>query len=405
MDSLTPAKTFNAGDIIISQGEIGNCAYFIQDGRVEIIVEKSSGQKLCIGTRGAGSIIGEMAIVDNQPRNATIRALEPCNLLEISKEDFSRSVKTANPIVRLIAQVILMRYRDILHRSQNLLMDSGDDSTLEVLEREFAQQSNVVEAVRMANEFKFAIAEKQLFLHYQPIMDLNTSNVLGFEALLRWHHPRDGVLQPDSFIPMAEDSGLIVEATRWAFREACETLKRLETALKPQKQLFMSVNFSAADFEEENMFAALHQILQETGTDPEKIHIEITERLLLQEPTNVKFTLNQCRACGMGVAIDDFGTGYSSLGYLHSYPINILKIDRSFIKKMGDDPLSIGLVKSILTLSENMGVKIIAEGVETLAEVQLLKELRCGIAQGYYFARPMSEGDLISMLSPPSPVV
>ncbi len=398
MESISSTKTFSAGEIIMAQGEAGHCAYFIQDGKVEIIVQQLNGDVLSMGTRGAGSIIGEMAIVDDQPRSATIRALENCQLLEISKEDFSRSVKTANPIVRLISQVIVMRYRDILRRSHTLLTDVGDAISLEMLEREYAEQSNVLSVIKLANEFKFAISNKQLFLQYQPIVDLHTSEVLGFEALMRWNHPVEGIIPPDEFIPMAEDSGLIVEATNWAFRESCLALHRIENKLKPAHKLFMSINFSATDFEEESFFENFSRILQETKTDPTQIHLEITERLLLQQPTDVKSTLSKCRAAGMGVAIDDFGTGYSSLGYLHQYPINILKIDRSFIRKMLGDPLSMGLIKSILTLNENMGLKIIAEGVETFAEVQLLREMNCAIAQGYYFSRPMDEESLVTTL-------
>jgi len=398
MDSLSAAKTFCAGEIIMTQGDVGHCAYFIQDGRVEILVEKATGELLCMGTRGAGSIIGEMAIVDDQPRSATIRALENCNLLEISKEDFSRGVRTANPIVRLVSQDIVMRYRDILRRSHTLLSDVGDALSLELLEREYAEQSNVLEVIKLANDFKQALTLGQLFLQYQPIVDLNTAEVIGFEALMRWYHPENGIIPPDEFIPMAEDSGLIVEATEWAFRESCLALKRIEQELSSKNAMFMSVNFSATDFEEVNFFDKFSAILKETDTRPERIHLEITERLLLQQPTNVKITLQKCRDAGMGVAIDDFGIGYSSLSYLHEYPINILKIDRSFVQKMSNDLLSRGLIKSILSLSENMGMKIIAEGVETLEEVQLLRDMNCSIAQGYFFSKPMNESDLISIL-------
>jgi len=398
MDSLSAAKKFCAGEIIMTQGDVGQCAYFIQDGKVEIVVEKATGELLCMGTRGAGSIIGEMAIFDDQPRSATVKALETCNLLEISKEDFSRGVRAANPIVRLVSQVIVMRYRDILRRSHTLLSDVGDALSLELLEREYAEQSNVLKVIKLANDFKQALSRRELFLQYQPIVDLNTTEVIGFEALMRWNHPENGIIPPDEFIPMAEGSGLIVEATEWAFREACFALKRIEQELSAKKAMFMSVNISATDFEEVNFVDKFFAILKETGTRPEKIHLEITERLLLQQPTNVKNTLQKCRDAGMGVAIDDFGTGYSSLSYLHEYPINILKIDRSFVQKMSNDLLSRGLIKSILSLSENMGMKIIAEGVETLEEVQLLRDMNCSIAQGYFFSRSLNESDLISTL-------
>lgn len=403
MDTPKAEKLFKAGEVIMSQGEMGTCAYFIQEGRVQIVVEKTDGSFLDMGTRGPGSIIGEMAIVDNQPRSATIQSLESCTLLEITKEDFARSVKGANPIVRLISQVILMRYRDILRRSQTLTENGPESPSLEDSERAYAEQSNVVESIKLANEFKVAIVGQQLILHYQPIYSIATGRVLGFEALMRWQHPQRGLVAPDNFIPMAEDSGLIIEASRWALEEVCQMLTRLD-AIRPDLQdLYMSVNFSATDFEESNFLEVFSAILERNKTSARRIQIEITERLLLKKPKNVKETLDGCRKLGMKIVIDDFGTGYSSLSSLHQYPIDTLKIDRSFVHDMRRDKSVLGLVKSILTLSENMGIDIVAEGVEALEEAQLLAQLNCDSAQGYYFSHPVSENKLWALLELSNP--
>jgi diguanylate cyclase len=219
---------------------------------VGIVVEKSNGKLLHMGTRGHGSVIGEMAIVDNQPRSANIKSLENCTLLEITKDDFARSVRGADPIVRLIAQVILMRYWDILRRYQALFADSADSPSPEELEREYAEQINVVEAIKMANEFKVAIATQQLILNYQPILSIATGRILGFEALMRWQHTERGLIPPDMFIPMAEDSGLILGASRWAIREVCQMINRLDQARPDMQDLYVSVNLSAADSDDEN---------------------------------------------------------------------------------------------------------------------------------------------------------
>ncbi|MDX1490508.1 MAG: EAL domain-containing protein [Pseudohongiellaceae bacterium] len=404
MDTLQAEKVFNAGEIIMTQGEMGSCAYLIQQGRVGIVVEKEDGRLLQMGTRGPGSIIGEMAIVDSQPRSATIKSLEKCTLLEITKEDFARSVDSASPIVRLISQVILMRYRDILRRSQHLISDSPEFPSPEILEREYAESINVVEAIKMANEFKVAIATKQLYLNYQPIVSIETGEIVAFEALMRWQHPERGFIPPDEFIPMAEDSGLIVDATRWAVREVCHMLGRLDAQRPDLSKLYISVNFSTADFEEESFLEQLYTTMEQENTQPGRIAIEITERLLMRQPTNVKQTLDKCRAKGMHVAIDDFGTGYSSLSYLHQYPIDTLKIDQSFIRKMREDDSVKGLVKSIVALSENLNFRIIAEGVEELEEAQFLQELNCGLAQGYLYSRPLAEADILKVLNERNPV-
>ncbi len=398
MQTLKAEKVFKAGEVIMTQGDAGLCAYFIQEGRVGIVVEKSNGKLLHMGTRGPGSIIGEMAIVDNQPRSATIKSLENCTLLEITKDDFARSVRAADPIVRLIAQIILMRYRDILRRSQTLLADSADSPSPEELEREYAEQINVVEAIKMANEFKVAIATQQLVLNYQPILSIATGRILGFEALMRWQHPERGLIPPDMFIPMAEDSGLIVGASRWAIREVCQMINRLDQARPDMQDLYVSINLSATDFDDENFLDNLYDTLEESSIPAHRIHIEITERLLLKQPKNVKETLDNCRARGIGVIIDDFGTGYSSLSYLHQYPIDTLKIDQSFIHKMSEDPIVFGLVKSILSLSQNMNIKMIAEGVEDIEEARLLSELECDMAQGYFYSRPVPELQVLELL-------
>ena len=397
MEANQTRKIFKAGETIMRQGEHGDCAYIIEKGRVEILIEKSNGTITRVGTRGAGTIIGEMAVVDNEPRMASIKAMEECHLLEITKEDFTRRLKTADPVLQITTQVILTRYRDMLTRA-SILNEVGAYPTPEDLERGYLEQANTIETVKMANEFRAAIGTDQLSLHYQPIMNLVSGQVDGFEALMRWNHPEKGPISPAVFIPIAEDTGLIVEASRWALRESCRALRRIEGKVGLDRELFMSVNFSSTDFAEENFLDQLYTILSETDVSPSKVHLEITERLLMNQPQNAKETLNLCRKAGLGIAIDDFGTGYSSLSYLHYYPIDTLKIDQSFIRNMLEDKTSMELVKSIIALGKNMNMKIIAEGVEHAEEAEFLKNMGCERAQGYHFSRPHSEKDITDKL-------
>lgn len=398
VEALQVEKLYRAGEVIMRQDEPGDCAYFVQSGRVEITLRRPDGSEMEVGRRGPGTLIGEMAIVDDGPRSATVRALEDCRLLEISKADFSRAVQNANPIVGLVTKLILMRYRDILQRSENVREFTGVTTMLEQQERYHAEESQVLDAVRMANEFKVAVGRKELFLEYQPFIEIANGRIIGFEALMRWHHPTKGLMRPDLFIPMAEDTGLIIEATRWAFRESCKALKRMITQ-SGDSSLFISVNFSAQDFDDPAFLDEMLFILHETGIHPSQIHLEITERLLLRQSEHVRKVLLQCRDHDMQIAIDDFGTGYSSLSYLHQYPVTTLKIDQSFIRNMTTDKGALGLVKSILSLSENMGLSIIAEGVETREHVDMLKSLKCQVAQGYFFARPVPEHEAASLLA------
>lgn len=398
METINSQKVFRAGEVIMRQGEFGECAYIIDSGQVEILIEKTNGLVQRVGTRGPGTVIGEMAIVDDEPRVATIKAVEDCRLLEITRSDFHRRLKSADPVIQMISQIILTRYRDMLVRA-SIFKEPGTFPTPEELEREFVGQTNAIETIKIANEFKAAMDSGQLSLNYQPIINLQNGEVEGFEALMRWNHPEKGFISPGVFIPVAEDSGLIVEASRWALRESCRALKRIEGKVGYQGKLFMSVNFSSTDFAEESFLEHLYNILSETDVPASQVHLEITERLLMSQPDNAKETLSLCRKAGLGISIDDFGTGYSSLSYLHYYPIDTLKVDQSFVRNMGKDKTAAELVKSIVALGQNMHMHTIAEGVETAAEAAQLRDMGCQSAQGYYFAKPLPENDITNMVA------
>lgn len=390
-------RTFKAGEIILKQGEMGDCAYIIEEGQVEILFQRADGHSQVISTRGEGTIIGEMAIVDAAPRAATVRALKDCKMLEISREDFAQRLKSSDPVIQMVSQVILTRFRDTLARAE-ILHESAAVPPPEILERNYATQTDVVESVKISNEFKHALDHDQLELHYQPIIDLQQGMVIGFEALMRWTHPEKGFISPGVFIPIAEKSGLIVEASKWALKESCAALKRMETALGQKEKLYVSVNFSSHDFAESDFVENTVGTTLASSLQPWQIKLEITERLLMQQPDRAKDTLQKCKDAGMGISIDDFGTGYSSLSYLYYFPIETLKIDQSFIRAMEKDLRSRELVKSIIGLGQNMGLNIIAEGVETHEEAAILRDMGCEAAQGYHFAKPLPEEKVIALL-------
>ncbi len=398
MSKSESPKSFKAGDIIMRQGDEGQSAFIIEEGRVEIIIKTPMGKEQSVGTRGPGAMIGEMAIIDNAPRTATVKALVDCQLLEITKEDFARRLKDADPVLRMTTQVILTRYRDTLARME-ITGENLNWPPVETVELGLSESSNAIENIKMANEFRSALDAHEVELHYQPIIDLKTNLIAGFEALMRWKHAEKGFISPAIFIPIAEDSGLIVAASRWALSEACQTLKRIEPRAGYDRHLFMAVNFSSTDFSAEDFVESVYNTISETDVTPEQIHLEITERLLMKQPENAKDTLKMCRKAGMSIAIDDFGTGYSSLSYLHYFPIDTLKIDQTFVRDMGKNEASLELVKSIIGLGKNMNMKIVAEGIETAEEARNLKDLGCDFAQGYFFARPMPEEDVTELIT------
>lgn len=404
MTTTGSQKNYASGAIIMRQGEQGNAAYIIEKGRVEITIQRPDGEMQVVGTRGPGSMIGEMALVDNAPRTANVTALEDCTLLEISKEDFSQRLQSSDPVLRMTTQVILTRYRDTLARSSITRESRKNWPPVEMVELEQSGQKDAIEVIKMTSEFRAAIKNKQLSLNYQPIIRLETGRPCGFEALMRWNHPEKGLIPPNAFIPVAEQSGAIVEASKWALREACLALKRISGRAGYDKDLFMSVNFSSRDFASSGFVETIYEIISESDVPLKNVHLEITERLLMDQPDNARETLTVCSKAGLGISIDDFGTGYSSLSYLHYFPIDTLKIDRSFIKDMLSSDNSMALVKSIIALSKNMKLKVIAEGVEQEEEAKILKSLGCDMAQGYFFARPMPEADAAAFVAKTEPI-
>ncbi len=392
-------KVFKPGDVIMRQGEIGEKAYIIESGKVEVVITSPSGEERVIGTRGSNAMIGEMSLIDSAPRTATIRAIEDCSVLEITKDDFSRRLSNADPVLRMAIQVIMARYRDTLSRIE-ARGDYSDFSGIETLELAYTEEADAIEHIRIANEYKEALEKDdgEISLFYQPVINLATGEISGFEALMRWFHPEKGFISPGVFIPIIEETGQIIEASKWAFTNACKALKRIQENTRYHKELHMSVNFSSKDFSAPDFVNNVYDTLSLTDVKAEQIHIEITERLLIGQPERAKETLKMCRRAGMGISIDDFGTGYSSLNYLHSYPINTLKIDQSFVRDMDSDKKLLELVRSIIILSHNLDMKVVAEGVETIKEAQILKELGCQYAQGFYFAKPMSEKDVVDVV-------
>lgn len=391
-------KTFKSGEIIMRQGDIGKSAYIIESGHVQISIKPQDGLTSIIGTRGPGSIIGEMALIDNAPRTATITAIEDCALMEISKDDFARRLDAADPVLRMTTQVILTRYRDMLARSTILRDHREWRAPAETLELSQAGNAGAIETLKMTNEFRSALKNlkknSELSLNYQPIVDLKSGRTAGLETLMRWHHPVKGPISPDIFIPLAEQSGDIVEASQWALRQSCGVINKIGG-----DDLFASVNFSVRDFAESNFLNTIQSIVNESKIAPARVHIEITERLLMDQPGKARETLQSCKDAGFLISIDDFGTGYSSLSYLHHFPIDILKIDRSFIKDMMNNNRSMELVKAIIGLGKNLGMKTIAEGVEEKTQAEVLKSLGCNMAQGFYFARPMVEFNAIAYIN------
>lgn len=250
---------------------------------------------------------------------------------------------------------------------------------------------------------RLALERDEFVLHYQPKLDLGTGEVVGAEALIRWQKPGHGWVYPSDFIGVAEDSGLIVPLSKWVLAQACRQACAWQAAGLPR--LCMSVNVSAIDFRQRGFVEGIEQVLKQTGLDPSLLELEITEGVLMQNVDATVTALNRIKAMGVRLAIDDFGTGYSSLSYLRRFPIDVLKIDQSFIRGLSRDINDAALVSAIISLGKSLKLTIIAEGVETLEQLDFLKAHQCEEGQGYYFSKAVAPDDFVhyltSVKSPP----
>ena len=251
-----------------------------------------------------------------------------------------------------------------------------------------AMHAHALNLLHLETDLRRAIERREFAVHYQPIVCLSTGAVRGFEALLRWQHPQHGLVPPLDFIPVAEETGLILPIGEWALGEACRQMRAWQEEFPSEPARFISVNLSGRQFANPDLIEQIRHALSATGLAPECLKLEITESVVMENIETTIEMLRQLRDFGVESAIDDFGTGYSSLSYLHRFPSSILKIDRSFVGRMTENNENTEIVRTIVMLARNLGMKVVAEGVETEGQLAHLRALGCDYAQGYLFSRP-----------------
>ncbi len=296
----------------------------------------------------------------------------------------------------------LLRNADIaMYRAKN-----KGKARYEVFDTQMSAQA--LERLQLEIELRQAVKWNQLRLAYQPLIDLTLDKVIGVEALVRWQHPERGLIGPNDFIPIAEESGMILPIGEWVLREACTQAKKWETQF-PDTPLKMSVNLSARQFQGGDIVRDVRRVLEETGLDAKHLELEITETAVMEDADETIKTLEELKKLGVKLAIDDFGTGYSSLAYLERFPLDALKIDRSFVAQIGKTSrrgLRVGalspersvIMQAVQTLGQGLGIPITAEGIETAEQLSQLREMGCAVGQGFLFARPLDAGALSQLL-------
>jgi Amt family ammonium transporter len=261
-----------------------------------------------------------------------------------------------------------------------------------------AMQAQLVARLALEQDLHQALARDQFVLHYQPIVDLRSGRVVKAEALVRWKHPTRGLVSPGVFVALAEETGLIRPLGRWVLEQACRQARAWQALLPAGRAPMVSVNLTAREFQDPELAAEVARLLRATDLPPELLELEITEGAVMEDAPTTLQTLLGLKRLGVQLAIDDFGTGYSSLAYLKRFPVDTLKIDRSFVSGPGADTDDLAIVEAILTVAHTLGLRVTAEGVETAAQVQRFAQLGCALAQGYHFSRPVAADELTNLL-------
>ncbi len=370
--------TIKKGTILFKQGDAGDCAYVVESGEVLIYLD-SGDSEIIIAQINKGEIFGEMSLIDNLPRSASVRALSDTVLNVITKNQLIQRFQSADQIVQLLLKVMMNRVR------KNNKSISQANSKEEVVDNG-SGVFDAFENIKFENRLQEALNNNEFEMFYQPIVNSTDHKIVGAEALIRWNDPIRGYVSPDKFIDFLESSPLMISVGNWIFEKCFQDLKILKNTFGPDFSL--SINVSGNQFTHEDFIMTLEQLSWKYRVDHKSIKLEVTERVMTNSTLALEI-LRSCKEKGFQLSIDDFGTGYSSLQYLSQMPIQYLKIDKSFVSQMSENGKVYAVVNSMIFMAEALGMEIIAEGVETVEESQLLTQLGAHLIQGWLYSKAL----------------
>ena len=398
MSDYIHARELSDGQVIFREGDQGDDAYIVEKGAVAISIQNGRRRKI-IATLGPGEIFGEMALIANAPRSACAHAVGDCVLLVLRRHRLMKPIERADPLTQLLLQMMTERLNEASRTmSGRKRIQPTSEAHLNALE---AVRDMALKRVSTERQLRRGIEADEFMLHYQPIVRLGDGGFAGSEALMRWYQPENGFISPGEFIPLAEDTGMIVEMGRWGLEQALSdhaAFVAVANAGSGATLPFVSVNVSAAQLIDEDETLLLARTIDESPLSADAVKLELTESLLMQDPKQAEKALAMLKETGAKLAIDDFGTGYSSLSYLHRFPFDTLKVDRAFVSRMREDEGALQLVRSIIDMAKGLGMDTVAEGIEEPEELELLGAMGCDMAQGFLMAKPMEAGALLTKL-------
>jgi len=375
-----------AGETLFREGDAPTTAFLVESGRLRVSATVD-GKPVVLGDVEAGALVGEVAVLDDEPRSATATAIEPSVLTAVDGNQISERIAAADPVVRALLQSQFARYRVAVATLTGKaplplrIPGAGHDTT------------EAHDKIRLEAQLRDALDSGGLEIHLQPIQDFVTWRIAGYEALVRWTHAERGAISPAEFIALAEETSLIVPIGEFVLREVCTALRSI--AVKwPVNTPYIGLNVSGRQIEDPEFVERVAAQVREQEVNPALLRIEITESLMLDYRKVAAF-LDRCRRAGIRVALDDFGTGYSSLSHLHRLAFDALKLDQAFVHQL-DDRRCLVIVRAIIAMADALGCDIVAEGVETRAQLDCLRELGCRYAQGYLIGKAQSLDSVLS---------
>jgi EAL domain-containing protein (putative c-di-GMP-specific phosphodiesterase class I)/CRP-like cAMP-binding protein len=381
-------------ETVFAEGDRGDCAYIVESGCLRVFTGHGADRRV-LANVGAGSLVGEMALIDDQPRTASVVALEPSRLRIVTREYLDERFDNSDPMLRHILRLVVRRFREVLPGGAEpavarTLPPRRSDAALP---RSVADHTAAVARLEIRQELEAAIELKQFTLHYQPIVRLRNDTIAGFEALIRWNHPRRGLLPPVDFIEEADASGLIMPIGHWIVETAVTDLVQLAAVQHSSDAgttpLFMTVNLSGHQFGDPQLLAHMEDSLTRHHVHAHSLMLEITESSLVDRLPAAAGLLERAQSLGARLSVDDFGTGSSALSYLYRLPVNNLKLARSFVQDMAAYPASRKIVRAVAALAHDLDMETVAEGVENAEQAAACRSLDIGYAQGFHYAPAM----------------